>query len=379
MSATILIVDDDPELLRLIGLALKRVGYKPIAARTAEDALEKVHTQTPDLIILDVMLPGVSGIELCRKLRSQSSSTTLPIIMLSARTQVEDKIEGLEAGADDYLTKPISPKEMVARVASQLQRVERLRGAASAGRGKVIGFLGAKGGVGTTTMALNLAFALALKEQSVVVAEFRSHFGTFSVQLGHKPAETLQGLVAEGSGPLDKRTIRAHLITDPIGVEVLYGPNDSDALLAIEAEQAEQIVDGLAELADIVLVDFAGDFSPGTEAALRRCDRVVLVTRPEEDSLTAGRKVLDLIDSWGIRRGVVNAIVVNHVPLAMGLNVDQAQEELDCQIIGVIPPAADACALVHKRGRPLLVTQPDNQAVNRIKQVADQIAERETA
>lgn len=375
MTAKILIVDDDPELLRLIGVALKRAGYKPIAAQTAEDALNKVRSQAPDLIILDVMLPGVSGIELCRKLRSQSSSTSLPIIMLSARAQVEDKIEGLEAGADDYLTKPISPKEMVARVASQLQRVERLRSVASAGRGQVIGFLGAKGGVGTTTMALNVAFALALKEQKVVVAEFRPHFGTFSVQLGHEPSETLQGLIADGSGPLHERAIRAHLITDPIGVDVLYGPNDSDALLAIEAEQAEQLVDGLARLAETVIIDFAGNFSPATEAALRRCDHVVLVTRPEEDSLIAGRKVLDLIKNWGIRRGVVDAVVVNHVQLAMGLNVEQAQEELDCPIIGVIPPAADACALVHRRGRPLLVSQPNNQAVNSIKQVADRIME----
>lgn len=378
MAAKILIVDDDPELLRLIGVALQRAGYKPMAAQTAEEALEKVRSQKPDLIILDVMLPGASGIELCRQLRSQSQTLPLPIIMLSARVQVDDKIEGLEAGADDYLTKPINPREMVARVTSQLQRSERLRNAASSGRGTVIGFLGAKGGVGTTTMALNVAIALALKEREVAVAEFRAHFGTFSVQLGHEPPETLEGLLGDGGGLVDERAIRAHLITDPTGVEVLYGPNDTSALLTIEPQQAEQLVEGLAKLAETVIIDFAGDFSPATEAALRRCDHVVLVTRPEEDSLIAGRKVLDLIKNWGIRRGVVNAVVVNHVQLAMGLNVNDAQEELDCQIIGVIPPAADACALVHRRGRPLIVTQPNNQAVNAIKQVTDRIMEKET-
>lgn len=379
MTAKILIVDDDPELLRLIGIALQRAGYKPVAAQSAEGALKKLRDENPDLIILDVMLPGVSGIELCRRLRTQSTTSPLPIIMLSARAQVEDKIEGLEAGADDYLTKPISPKEMVARVASHLQRAERLRSAALPSRGTVIGILGAKGGVGTTTMALNVALALAINEQEVAAVEFRPHFGTFSVQLGHKPAETLQGLLSDGNAPLDERAIRAHLIADPSGVDVLFGPNNSDAVLTVEPEQAEQLVEGLARLAEIVVIDFANDFSSAMEAALRRCDHVVLVTRPEEDSLIAGRKVLELIGKWGIRRGVVNAVIVNHVQLAVGLNVDHAQEELGCQIIGVIPPAADACAMVHRQGRPLLLAQPNNQAANRIKQVTDRLLEKEAA
>lgn len=375
MAAKILIVDDDAELLRLIGISLQRAGYEPIAAQSAEIALKKVRSHEPDLVILDVMLPGVSGIDLCRQLRSQAETYPLPIIMLSARTQVDDKIEGLEAGADEYLTKPISPKEMVARVGSLLERTKRLRSAASPSRGRVIGFIGAKGGVGTTTMALNVAFALAQKEQEVVVAEFRSHFGTFAVQLGQKPLETLEGLLSEESQPIDERSLRAHLLPDAAGLQVLYGPNDSDAWLPIAPEQAEQIVDGLAQIAGTIIIDFANDFSPATKAALRQCDQVLLVTRPEEDSLIAGRKVLDLIKNWGIRRGEVDAIVVNHVALAMGLNIDGAQEELGCQILGVIPPAADACALVHRRGRPLLVTQPNNPAVDRIMKLAERILE----
>ena len=373
MTTKILIVDDDPELLRLIGFALHRAGYEPVAAQSAEEALTKVRQEQPALVILDVMLPGASGIELCRQLRSQAVTLPLPIIMLSARAQVDDKIEGLEAGADEYLTKPVSPKEMVVRVTGLLNRTARLREAGSRGRGIVIGFLGAKGGVGTTTMALNIAIATAQNDRSVIALEFRSHFGTFAVQLGHTPPETLQELIAMNPSRIDERMLRTHLISDPSGIEVMYGPDSSEASLAIDPEHAQAIIEGLTRMADVVIIDFANDLSPATEAALRLCDQVLLVTRPEDDSLIAGQKLLDVIKNWGVGRGVVDAVVVNQVPLAMGLNVPGAEELLGCRIIGIIPPAADACALVHKRGRPLYITQPNNAAVHKIVDVAKAI------
>ena len=379
MSQKILIVDDDTELLRLIGLALKRAGYDPIAAQNAEDALRKVSEEQPALVILDVMLPGTSGIEICRRLRAQAPTRPLPIIMLSARTQVDDKIEGLEAGADDYLTKPINPKEMVARVKSLLERTERLRNAGAERHGTVIGFLGAKGGVGTTTIALNTAIALAQMDYAVIAVEFRRHAGTFAVQLGHIPQETLSGLLAIDANQVDERAVKSHLIADASGIEVLYGPKDSGSWVEIEPRQSQAIVNGLARLADVVIIDLANDFSPATEAVLRACDQVVLVTRPENDSLSSGRTALEAVKAWGVGGGLVDAIVVNHVPLAMGVNVVGAEEQLGCHVLGVIPPAADAAALVHTRGRPLLITQPNNPAVGRIAELAAELIEQAMA
>lgn len=379
MNNRIMIVDDDQELLRLIGLSLHRAGYEPVAAQNAEEALKKVRQQQPALIILDVMLPGASGLELCRQLRSQARTLPLPIIMLSARTQLEDKIEGLEAGADEYLTKPINPKEMVARVKALIARTEQLRGAGASGRGTVVGFLGAKGGVGTTTVALNVAIALAQQGQEVIAVELRPHFGSFSVQLGHTPQETLADLLANEAGRIDERILKTHLTPDASGIEVLYGPYEGKNWRAPEPEQAEAILDGLARLANVVVVDFANDFSSWTETALRLCDQVVLITRPENDSLSAGRKVLDLVKGWGVGRGIVDAVIVNHAPLAMGVNVPGAEEQLGCQVLGVVPPAADAAALVHTRGRPLLITQPNNVAVNKLTELAGKIMEQEVA
>ncbi len=116
----VLIVDDDEKTVELVKLYLKRDGYKVFAAYNGNDALKLAHDSKPDLIVLDLMLPGIDGLEVCRKLREES---TVPIIMLTARTTEEDKLEGLNLGADDYVIKPFSPRELAARVRAVLRRM----------------------------------------------------------------------------------------------------------------------------------------------------------------------------------------------------------------------------------------------------------------
>lgn len=129
----ILIVDDEPDLVELVSYNLKKEGFKVSSAPDGEEALEKIRKGAFDLIILDLMLPGIQGSELCRTLRSNPKTETLPIIMLTAKGDVADKIRGLETGADDYMTKPFSPKELVARVKAILRRTSE-----SAAKDKVI-------------------------------------------------------------------------------------------------------------------------------------------------------------------------------------------------------------------------------------------------
>lgn len=118
----ILIVDDEPDILELISYNLKKEGFHLSMALDGEDALTKVRTDHFDLIILDLMLPGIHGIELCRILRNNPKTAHIPIIMLTARGEESDKVHGLETGADDYMTKPFSPKELIARVKAILRR-----------------------------------------------------------------------------------------------------------------------------------------------------------------------------------------------------------------------------------------------------------------
>lgn len=373
MSEKILIVDDDPELLRLIAFPLHRAGYETLGATDGAEALEKVRSERPDLMILDIMLPGLDGIEVCKRLRNQSETATLPIIMLSALTSVDDKIKGLEAGADEYLTKPISPKEVVARVRALLQRTARLRQVQPREGGKVLGFIGATGGVGTTTSTLNVAIALAQQEASVIAVELQPYYGSFSVHLGHAPQETLHDLLALDARQINSRTLKMHLIHDATGVEVLYGPYVGKDYQEATAEQVGTVIEGLAPLAEYVLLDLPSIPSPATETALRFCEHVFLLLKPEPASIAAAQAMLGTLQSWGIGLGVVEAVLVNHVPLAVGVNATAIADELGSDVVGVIPPSADALVAAQKQGRPLLVSQPNNPANERFRQLASRL------
>ncbi|MCL4533701.1 MAG: response regulator transcription factor [Bacteroidetes bacterium] len=118
-KATILVVEDEPKITELLKLYLERESYQVIAVASGELALTSFHERTPDLVLLDINLPEVDGLEVCRRIRRESG---LPIIMLTARDEESDKLIGLELGADDYITKPFSPREVVARVRAVLRR-----------------------------------------------------------------------------------------------------------------------------------------------------------------------------------------------------------------------------------------------------------------
>lgn len=122
MSATVLIVEDEPAIRELLRVNLNQAGHTTVETSSAEQAGAAIVKSLPDLILLDWMLPGASGIELARKLKSSEHTKSVPIIMLTARGEEQDKVAGLETGADDYITKPFSPRELLARIKAVLRR-----------------------------------------------------------------------------------------------------------------------------------------------------------------------------------------------------------------------------------------------------------------
>ncbi len=122
MPATVLIVEDEPAILELVAVNLEHAGFKTLRARSAEEAGRLLGDVLPDVVLLDWMLPGQSGVALARRLRGDARTRELPIIFLTARAEEPDKVAGLEAGADDYITKPFSTKELVARIRALLRR-----------------------------------------------------------------------------------------------------------------------------------------------------------------------------------------------------------------------------------------------------------------
>jgi DNA-binding response OmpR family regulator len=132
MSTQILIVEDDPDIAELVARYLHKAGYTTSRAASGRDALRSIAAHAPDLVVLDLMLPQLDGLEVCRAVRANETTAGIPVIMLTARAEESERIVGLELGADDYLAKPFSPNELVARVRALLRRAQRAAAPAAA-------------------------------------------------------------------------------------------------------------------------------------------------------------------------------------------------------------------------------------------------------
>jgi pilus assembly protein CpaE len=160
-----LVIDDDVIILKMTSTALTRLGYNVVTAPDGLKGLAAVKTERPDIVITDVMMPGIDGYEFTRRLRREPAFAQLPVLILTAQTELEEKLKAFESGADDYLSKPFEPAELAARLTVLLRRAERsqaVQGSAArmSEKARFIAVHSLRGGVGSTSLAVNVAFSL---------------------------------------------------------------------------------------------------------------------------------------------------------------------------------------------------------------------------
>jgi phosphate regulon transcriptional regulator PhoB len=170
MPSRVLIVEDEPDIRELVLHHLKREGYLVSAAASGEEALRQVRTAPPDLVLLDLMMPAMNGLEVCRRLRQDPATAALPVVMLTAKGDEVDRVLGLEIGADDYVVKPFSPKELLARVRAVLRRARPDPGVAPV----TLGALTIDAGTHTVSVG-GLTLALTPKEFDLLRALVEAH------------------------------------------------------------------------------------------------------------------------------------------------------------------------------------------------------------
>ncbi|MGB1250884.1 MAG: response regulator [Candidatus Promineifilaceae bacterium] len=173
MSETILVIDDHFETLRLTSLILKRKSYKVLTAQSGAGGLEIARQKRPDLVLLDIMMPEMDGIEVCRQMRSQPGLDSVPIMMFTARSHDADREEALQAGASDYIVKPTRPKELLERVQDVLSKTQMLtmEPTMSSGQHIAVGLLAARAGLDTHSVATRFAHVLANTDRSTTLVE----------------------------------------------------------------------------------------------------------------------------------------------------------------------------------------------------------------
>ncbi len=378
MADKVLIVDDDVQTLRLVGLMLERQGYKILAANTGSQAIHMARTEHPDVIVLDIMMPDMDGYEVSRSLRKDAETSNIPILMFTAKSQVEDKVSGYESGADDYLTKPIHPAELTAHLRALLSR-NKTRGNNARERGYTVGLIASKGGVGVSTLALNLGIAFHQKTKAeVIAAEMRPGQGTWGIELSNNMTEGISNLLRMRAADISAITVENELARMPYGVRLLMAPaRCKDTELMRATEQMEAIVDHLPLLARLVLLDIGTCYNPGIDMLLNHCNEMVVLTEPFPASVHRTRLLIDDLSAKGFGRSKMLSVVsVNRVRADMQLSMIQMQEVLGVPIAQVIPPAPEIAFQAASRSIPMIQVQIGSVLSQQYAHMAERLMQR---
>jgi pilus assembly protein CpaE len=364
MAARILVVDDDPNVQRLLTYTLKQEGYEVSVASDGAEALKRWSSEHPDLMLLDVMLPKLDGYQVAAKIRADEGTTAhLPIIMLTAEADVEQKVRGLRAGADDYQIKPFHPAELLARIKSLLARFaphDMLVGKPPLGR--VLAFYGAKGGVGTTTISINAAIALhrEVGRSRVCLVDGNLQFGDHRVflDLGLDRKSIVDVVTATS---IDQELLRSVVVKHDSGVDLLLAPPSPETAELVNADQhhLSRIIEQLRQMYDYVLIDIDKRLDENNLDVIAASDIVFVVMTADLSCLKNVRLVLETMTQLNVDKAQVQ-LVLNRSNAFTGINVKNAEgalkRKIDYQIVNEYRGAISAL----NSGAPFMFTKADS-------------------
>ena len=376
MPEKILIIDDDTDTIEFLTLILQRLGYQVFEARDGMEALASAHSEKPDLIVLDVMMPGLDGFEVARSLRRHPETALTPILMFTAKTQMEDKLAGYEAGVDIYLTKPVHPVELQANIKALLAQ-RKARTDMLAKRGYVIGVIGVKGGLGVSTLALNLAISYHKKlETPVIVAEMRPGQGSWALDLDIPHATGLTNLLKRNQTELTPSAVEEQLTLTKYGIRLLLASNESkDVDLSLALAQYEVIVEQLAMLVPVVFLDIGTNFHPAFDLLVRQCNEIILITEPQPVTVKLTRLLAEELRQRSFGSGkALTVVAVNRTRAEITLTMSRIEEALKVPVALGFPPATELAYLAATRSLPMVLLQPEGIIAQQFSILAEHIS-----
>ncbi|GAC1702674.1 MAG: response regulator [Candidatus Limnocylindrales bacterium] len=371
----ILFVDDEGQIRKLLQTYLERRGYRVSVATDGYEALLAIKRETPDLVITDVNMPNMNGLELCRRLRSEHKTARVPIIMLSARKAADDVLSGYAQGADEYVPKPVEMSLLSAKVEGLLRRAAAAAvspGAAAANRGRVCLFLHGKGGVGATTLAVNSAISLAFTTiYRVALLDLSVEFGNAALLLDLRPRRTLADLAETRIEDMDEELFGTFVSQHASGVRLVTASDLPERAELVTVAAAQHAIDRLRSSSDYVVVDSPASFSQLNLAAIDAADLICLVTAPHLASMKVTLDCLETLEKLGYPKGRI-LLIVNRVT-EHGLEHEAVTRffgrppDLVVPYTGPFDQAAD-------QGKPLVISSPENAGSTLMRDLAAKIA-----
>lgn len=374
MPGKILIVDDDIDTLRLVGMMLESEGFNIIAAKDGQRGIALARSETPDLIILDIMMPELDGYAVTRQLRQEKATRGIPILIFTAKTGQDDKMLGLELGADVYLTKPISTRELLTQVNKVLSPIEEEE-AKSPGKTNAkgaIAVMAAKGGMGASTAAINLGIALLRQTRlPVIVSDFRPGQGSLALDLGYDQSSSFNRLLEITPKEISPQLIEDTLVDHNSGVRLLLSsPNLRDAKYNSKIANFEIIAQRLPQLADYTIIDLGPGLTDLNLRVLPYCSQVVVIVEPAPQSVSQSRELISELSILGIESDQIKLVVFNRIHSALQLSFGEVEELLDLKIASAFSPNREMANEASIHHIPLMILRPEGLTARQINQLA---------
>ena len=383
MAEKILVIDDDLDTLRLVGLMLQRQGYQIIAATNGQQGLEKATGESPNLILLDLMMPDMDGYEVTRRLRAEPATANIPILMFTAKTQLDDKVAGFEVGADDYLTKPTHPSELQSHVKALLSRSSQKVGKVDTSQfeqhGYVVGLISARGGMGVSALSANLAASLFKKIQAdVVLAELTPGQGSLGLDLGITKQNGLADLLIKPAGEISRALITDHLVAHMAGFKLLAASNHPrDFQLINQISQYENLVARMSTLGRFIVLDLGMGLPPFVQRLLPLINEMVVVMEGTPNTIIHTRALIDDLIEFGTAKDHIAAVLNNRIRSENQMPLAEVQKQLGYPVVATLTPAPELFLQASRLKTPAVLCQPDSLTTQQISKLVEHITEHE--
>jgi CheY-like chemotaxis protein len=402
MPHKILVIDDHPETLDIIRLVLEQKGYLVVAAQSGHEGLAIARKERPDLILLDVMMPEMDGMEVCRRVRADPDLGNTLIIMFTAVAEAEQKLAGFTAGADDYLTKPTDPDELVDRVKTLLASASQpvadvvqeeqvadkalmLEGPDHASaqppmmttplptNSHLTVVIGARGGAGATTLAINLAASAAEGEYPTTLIDLDLAQGHIAVYLNQRVSGGLNALAGLPNETLPQRALQQLVRFDENLSLLLTKASLFNPQAQLSGEQTAAIIQALIGSGRYLVADVGRGVTTMTLPILKLADEIIVCLRPERVALSAARQLLRQLQESVLPQATLRAVLLDFMGNA-NLPRSAIEEFLGHPLLAVIPVYPQEMVQSVNKSVPLVRLFPKAKTTTLFRQLALQLA-----
>lgn len=338
----IILIDDDIFYFKALTKPLKEAGYELLYAKTGNEGLSSITSQNPDILIVDLKLPDISGFDILERLRRDPQFNHIPVVVITAEAQLSDKLKAFELGADDYLIKPFQAEELVARLKIIAQRgkamkiVQQLE-AQSDEITTTVAVHSLRGGTGSSSLAVNLALAFyQLWNKRTLLIDGVLTAGQVAIMLDAKPRVTWGNYANATLDDVDDEMVADLICEHASGISYVASPVFPIATDTFTNDFCKLVLEKFKKRSDFIVMDLAHDFSDMTIQMLNLADSILLVLGPDVSSLRAATSTVDTYDKLGFHPEKIK-IVLNMNLNNSGIKQSQLEKALGRPIDFVIP------------------------------------------